>query len=225
MVGCAERATWLSKASPGRGWRAGAGNAGVEGEKRSRAKMAQEQVDKLITFGKMALEQGWYDQAREYFEQALALDASNREAMKGLARVNEILSRSRPSVVQKTQARRVVPAESVKSIRVRETPMRLGFWLRVICTLGLYLLVWQSRYIEVTGRRLVYHSGLLAKRERAVMLDKILDISVSQGFLGRIFGYGDIAVETAAGPLTEFVFQNAAHPVKFREAIMGRMGG
>jgi len=50
-------------------------------------------VDKLITFGQMALEQGWYDQAREYFEQALALDTSNREAMKGLARVNEILSR------------------------------------------------------------------------------------------------------------------------------------
>jgi len=182
-------------------------------------------VDKLITFGQMALEQGWYDQAREYFEQALALDASNREAMKGLARVNEILSRSRPSVVQETQVRRVVPAESVRSIRVRETPMRLGFWLRVICTGGLYLLVWQSRYIEVTGRRLVYHSGLLAKHERVVMLDKILDISVSQGFLGRIFGYGDIAIETAAGSLTEFVFQNVAHPVKFREAIMGRLGG
>ena len=49
-------------------------------------------VDKLVTFGQMALEQGWYDQAREHFEQALALDASNREAMKGLARVYEILS-------------------------------------------------------------------------------------------------------------------------------------
>ena len=50
-------------------------------------------VDKLITFGKMALEQGWYDQARDYFAQALALDASDREAMKGLARANEILNR------------------------------------------------------------------------------------------------------------------------------------
>jgi len=49
-------------------------------------------VDKLITFGQMAVEQGWYDQAREYFEQAVALDASNREAMKGVARVYEILS-------------------------------------------------------------------------------------------------------------------------------------
>jgi uncharacterized protein HemY len=50
-------------------------------------------TDRLITFGQMALEQGWYDQAREHFEQALALDAANREAMKGLARANEILSR------------------------------------------------------------------------------------------------------------------------------------
>jgi tetratricopeptide (TPR) repeat protein len=50
-------------------------------------------ADKLIAFGQMALEQGWYDQAREYFEQVLALDATNREAMKGLARVYERLSR------------------------------------------------------------------------------------------------------------------------------------
>jgi uncharacterized protein HemY len=49
-------------------------------------------VDKLITFGQMALEQGWYDQAHQYFEQALTLDASNRKAMKGLARVYERLS-------------------------------------------------------------------------------------------------------------------------------------
>ena len=55
--------------------------------------MTSEQVETLITFGKMAVEQGWYDQAREYFEQALALDASNREAMRLLARVNEILRR------------------------------------------------------------------------------------------------------------------------------------
>ena len=53
-------------------------------------------VDKLITFGKAALEQGWYDQARDHFEQALALDPPNREAMQGLARVNEILSRLHP---------------------------------------------------------------------------------------------------------------------------------
>jgi hypothetical protein len=65
---------------------------------------ANPDVDKLITFGQMALEQGWYDQAREYFEQALGLDASNREAMKGLARVNEILSRKAAMAVEPMEA-------------------------------------------------------------------------------------------------------------------------
>ena len=48
-------------------------------------------VDKFIAFGNMALEQGWYDQAREHFEQALALDASNREAIEGLEQVDKAL--------------------------------------------------------------------------------------------------------------------------------------
>ncbi|MFQ6059641.1 MAG: tetratricopeptide repeat protein, partial [Anaerolineae bacterium] len=61
-------------------------------------------IDKLIAFGQMALEQGWYDQAREHFEEALALDPSNLEAMKGLARVNEILSRKAAMPVEPMEA-------------------------------------------------------------------------------------------------------------------------
>lgn len=70
-------------------------------------------IEKLLTYGQMALEQGWYDQAREHFEQALALDASNREAMKGLARVNEILSRWKPTPVEPIRAEPVEPPRKV----------------------------------------------------------------------------------------------------------------
>ena len=79
--------------------------------------MTPEQADKLITFGQMALEQGWYDQAREHFEQALALDASNREAMKGLARVNEILGRKAAMAVEPIQAEPVKPPRKVERKR------------------------------------------------------------------------------------------------------------
>jgi hypothetical protein len=75
---------------------------------------ANTDVDKLITFGQMALEQGWYSKAREYFEQALAVDASNREAMKGLARANEILSRSMPTPVEPIRVPPVAPARKVE---------------------------------------------------------------------------------------------------------------
>jgi len=53
--------------------------------------MTSEKVDKLLAFGKMALEQGWYDKAREYFDQALDLAPLNREAIEGLARADRIL--------------------------------------------------------------------------------------------------------------------------------------
>jgi hypothetical protein len=54
-------------------------------------------LDKLIDFGQMALEQGWYDQARQYFQQALELDAANLEAKKGLHQIDALLERRRAS--------------------------------------------------------------------------------------------------------------------------------
>jgi hypothetical protein len=90
-------------------------------------------VDKLITFGQMALEQGWYDQAREHFEQALALDASNQEAMKGLVRVNERLSRREAAAVEPIHGEPVEPPSSV--VRKRKRPW--WFWALVV-VLGLF---------------------------------------------------------------------------------------
>lgn len=50
-------------------------------------------IERLLAFGRMGLETGYYEQARDNFERVLALDPSSREAMKGLARANEMLSR------------------------------------------------------------------------------------------------------------------------------------
>jgi len=56
-----------------------------------------EDIDNLLAFGRMAFDLGQYEQARGYYEQALALDASNQEAMNGLAQVNEALSHREPA--------------------------------------------------------------------------------------------------------------------------------
>jgi len=82
--------------------------------------MTPEEVDRLLTFGQMALEQGWHDQARDYFEQVLALDASNREATKGLAQVNEILSRREATAAEPIQGEPVEPPHKV--VRKRRVP-------------------------------------------------------------------------------------------------------
>ena len=67
---------------------------------------ASTDVDKLVAFGKMALEQGWYDKAREYFDQALDLAPLNQEAIKGFTRADEILrhkASSEPVEVHQTE--------------------------------------------------------------------------------------------------------------------------
>ena len=50
-------------------------------------------VDKLITFGKTAFERGCYSQARNYYQQVLALDSTNQEARETLADIKAILAR------------------------------------------------------------------------------------------------------------------------------------
>jgi tetratricopeptide (TPR) repeat protein len=93
--------------------------------------MSPDEVDKLVAFGEMAFEQGWYDKAREYFEQALVLDPSNREAMKGLARANEILSRRASFEPIKPEAPPAKPASKGHPIAewVREKRRAYAEWM------------------------------------------------------------------------------------------------
>jgi hypothetical protein len=109
---------------------------------------ASTDADKLITFGQMALEQGWYDQARDYFEQALAVDADNREAMKGLARVNEILSCREAAAVEPIQHEPVKPRPKVA------TTNKVAYGLAAVLVLAVVVtLVWIAYTIFIEPRR------------------------------------------------------------------------
>jgi hypothetical protein len=104
-------------------------------------------VGKLITYGQMALEQGWYDKAREYFEQAIALDTSNPGAVKGLSRVNEILSRRASFESMKPEAPPAKPAGKGHPI---------AEWVREK----------RKAYAEWTERRRKERADRAAERER-----------------------------------------------------------
>lgn len=72
---------------------------------------------KLTNFGQIALEQGWYEQAREYFEQALDLDPASREALEGLVRVNEVLSHGMETPIEPIMLQPVAPPREVERKR------------------------------------------------------------------------------------------------------------
>ncbi|MDQ2979578.1 MAG: PH domain-containing protein [Acidobacteriota bacterium] len=73
----------------------------------------------------------------------------------------------------------------------------------------------------VTDRRVLRSVGLLSKEHEQAPIEKIQDITVTQGLVGRILGYGDVSLETAAERGT-LVFPMIAEPEAFRTAIWGR---
>jgi uncharacterized membrane protein YdbT with pleckstrin-like domain len=59
--------------------------------------------------------------------------------------------------------------------------------------------------------------GVFATRSIELLLNKIEAIAVNQSLLGRIFGYGDIAVTGSGG--TRETFSRIQGPLEFRRAV------
>ena len=79
-----------------------------------------EDVEKLLAYGRIGLETGSYKVARECFEQVLMSDLANQEAIDGLARIDEILSRKTATAAEPVQGEPVEPPYKVE--RKRRVP-------------------------------------------------------------------------------------------------------
>ena len=57
----------------------------------------------------------------------------------------------------------------------------------------------RTRFIrmEVRGDRLQYEAGMTSKTSRSIPLHKVQDVTVNQTFWQRMFGYGNLSIETA----------------------------
>ena len=73
----------------------------------------------------------------------------------------------------------------------------------------------------VTDRRVLRSVGVVSREHEQAPLEKIQDITITQGALGRMLGYGDISLETASERGT-LLFPAIADPEAFRTAIWGR---
>jgi len=62
-----------------------------------------DEIEGLLELGRMDLEAGYPEYARQYFEQVLVLDANNREAKEALAEIETIQSRREAAAVKPTQ--------------------------------------------------------------------------------------------------------------------------
>ena len=72
----------------------------------------------------------------------------------------------------------------------------------------------------VTNRRVIRKLGLVSREIEQAPLDKIQDITVEQGFLGRLLGFGSVTLETAS-ERGSLVFPAIANPEGLRNALWG----
>jgi uncharacterized membrane protein YdbT with pleckstrin-like domain len=111
-----------------------------------------------------------------------------------LVLAGEILSESLLSVAL------VVFISLVWRLWVPNPLMALGYLLLIFPLISLLrdVLIWSNRKYIVTNRRVIQLSGVLSKNVTDSSLEKVNDVKMSQSFLGRIFGYGDIEILTAS---------------------------
>ena len=108
-----------------------------------------------------------------------------------------------------------------------ESNAHLRFWLLTIFTLTLYIwLVYNHNEIRLSTRRVTQKRGnIFTSNETSVSLENITNVDVNMSLLGKIFNYGDIAIQTAGSGSAEIEAKRLTNPDKLREAIFDLRDG
>ena len=103
---------------------------------------------------------------------------------------------------------------------------QVGTWVMILPPL---LMLWplsgwikrSMRKATVTADRLRYETGLLSKVTRTIQLSKVQDVRVEQTLSQRIFGVGNISIETA-GEASRLTLLHADGPQALADEILNR---
>jgi len=92
----------------------------------------------------------------------------------------------------------------------------------IVFLLGLFafaqkMIVKATTEIAVTNTRLIYKRGLVARYIGEMSIDRVEGVNVLQSIIGRIFGYGRVAVRGMG--VGEIILPPLEDPIKLRQAI------
>jgi len=101
-------------------------------------------------------------------------------------------------------------------------------WLPVA---SLLVLIWpikrhiqrQTVKLTISGEKLRYETGLASKSTRIIQLPKVQDVRAIQSLTQRMFGVGDLSIETA-GENSRLVVENLDNPQQLAEQITDLAG-
>jgi uncharacterized membrane protein YdbT with pleckstrin-like domain len=101
----------------------------------------------------------------------------------------------------------------------------LGLWASIALTVvgvamvGYSYVQWWVEDYAVTNQKVLKVAGLLRKRTSGAALEKINDVVLEQGPLGRMLGYGTLKVSTASDS-SDLTYQTMRKPAEFRRAML-----
>jgi len=78
---------------------------------------------------------------------------------------------------------------------------------------------WRADLWAVTSQRVIDESGVLSVRAVDSPLDKINEITSTQSIWGRMLGYGDLNIQTAA-EIGSTTIETVARPMELKETIL-----
>lgn len=84
---------------------------------------------------------------------------------------------------------------------------------------GWDLIQWEAEQYIVTTRRVMQTEGIVNKKTVDSSLEKVNDIILTQSFLGRILGYGDLEIITGSDVGINLL-KRLSQPVKFKTAML-----
>jgi len=69
-----------------------------------------------------------------------------------------------------------------------------------------------STEFAITNKRVYCRYGVIARTTAETELRKVTDTSLSQGFFGRLFNFGDVRINTAGSERFEIRFEGVTNP-------------
>ena len=122
----------------------------------------------------------------------------------------------------------IVAATAVHYLYIVKDYPTMKPWLPIASAL---LLLWPIKHhiqrqtvkLTIAGDKLRYEVGLLSKSTRIIQLPKVQDVRVVQSMGQRLFGVGDIAIETA-GEYSRLTVENLDRPQELAEQLTDLSG-
>jgi uncharacterized membrane protein YdbT with pleckstrin-like domain len=98
----------------------------------------------------------------------------------------------------------------------------------ILVGFGLFLLVLLEFFIRaerlvIEDSTVILYKGIFSRNVMRISYNTISNVSVNQTFLERIFGVGDIFIDTPGGPSAEIVLKKFHSPVKIEKMIDERI--